>query len=70
MHFHDLFVISGDYSTADFRARFAAQARAAAERSDLIITVSAFTARQVEQLLHVEPSKIRVIHHGARPAPN
>ena len=67
--FHDLFVISGDYSTPDFRERFAAQARAAAERSDLIITVSAFTARQVEQLLHVEPSRIRVIHHGARPAP-
>jgi glycosyltransferase involved in cell wall biosynthesis len=65
--FHDLFVISGDYSTPEFRERFAAQARAAAERSDLIITVSAFTARQVEQLLHVEPSRIRVIHHGARP---
>jgi glycosyltransferase involved in cell wall biosynthesis len=66
--FHDLFVISGDYSTPDFRARFAAQARAAAERADLIVTVSAFTGRQVEQLLHVHPSKIRVIHHGARPA--
>ena len=66
--FHDLFVISGDYSTPEFRARFTAQARAAAERSDLIIAVSAFTARQVEQLLRVEPSKIRVIPHGARPA--
>jgi len=68
--FHDLFVISGDYSTREFRERFAAQARAAAERSDLIITVSAFTARQVEQFLRVDPSKIRVIHHGARPAPS
>lgn len=67
--FHDLFVISGDYSTPEFRDRFAAQARAAAERSDLIIAVSAFTARQVEQLLHVEPSRIRVIHHGAHPLP-
>jgi glycosyltransferase involved in cell wall biosynthesis len=66
--FHDLFVISGDYSTPEFRARFTAQARAAAERSDLIVSVSAFTARQVEQLLHVEPSRIRVIPHGARPA--
>ncbi len=65
--FHDLFVISGDYSTPEFRERFAAQARAAAERSDLIITVSTFTARQVEQLLQVEPSRIRVIHHGVRP---
>jgi glycosyltransferase involved in cell wall biosynthesis len=66
--FHDLFVISGDYSTPEFRERFTAQARAAAQRSDLIITVSRFTARQVEQLLNVEPSRIRVIHHGARPA--
>jgi glycosyltransferase involved in cell wall biosynthesis len=65
--FHDLFVISGDYSTPEFRERFAAQARAAAERSDLIITVSAFTARQVEQLLHVDPARLRVIPHGARP---
>jgi glycosyltransferase involved in cell wall biosynthesis len=64
--FHDLFVISGDYSTPEFRERFAAQARAAAERSDLIITVSAFTARQVEQLLHVDPARLRVIPHGAR----
>jgi glycosyltransferase involved in cell wall biosynthesis len=67
--FHDLFVISGDYSTPEFRARFTAQARAAAERSDVIIAVSAFTARQVEQLLRVEPSRIRVIPHGARPVP-
>jgi O-antigen biosynthesis alpha-1,2-mannosyltransferase len=67
--FHDLFVISGDYSTAEFRQRFTAQAREAAQRSDLIITVSAFTARQVEQLLGVETSRIRVIHHGTRPAP-
>ncbi|MGA2881055.1 MAG: glycosyltransferase family 1 protein [Bryobacteraceae bacterium] len=68
--FHDLFVISGDYSAPEFRDRFTTQARDAAQRSDLIITVSAFTARQVEQLLHVDPSRIRVIHHGVRPAPS
>jgi glycosyltransferase involved in cell wall biosynthesis len=67
--FHDLFVLSGDYSTPDFRSRFAAQARAAAERSDLIIAVSRFTARQVEQLLKVEPDRIRVIPHGTQPPP-
>ena len=33
--FHDLFVLTGDYSTSDFRVRFTAQARKAAERSDL-----------------------------------
>jgi glycosyltransferase involved in cell wall biosynthesis len=68
--FHDLFVFSGEYSTPEFRERFAAQARTAAERSDLIITVSHFTARQVESLLHIEPARIRAIHHGVRrPSP-
>jgi glycosyltransferase involved in cell wall biosynthesis len=65
--FHDLFVISGDYSTPEFRERFTAQARDAAERSDLIIAVSAFTASQVEQLLGVDPARIRVVQHGVRP---
>jgi glycosyltransferase involved in cell wall biosynthesis len=62
--FHDLFVMTGDYSTAEFRQRFAAQARAAAARSDLILCVSAFTASQVESLLNVSSRKLRVIHHG------
>jgi len=64
--FHDLFVLTGDYSTPEFRGRFAAQARHAAAQSDLIIAVSAFTASQVEQLLGVERSRIRVVHHGVR----
>ncbi|HXI39208.1 MAG TPA: glycosyltransferase family 1 protein [Bryobacteraceae bacterium] len=63
--FHDLFVLTGDYSTPEFRRRFAAQARQAAAASDAIIAVSAFTARQVEQLLGVEPARIQVVHHGA-----
>ena len=62
--FHDLFVMTGDYSSPDFRARFTQQARDAAARSDLIIAVSRFTASQIESLLSVEPSRIRVIHHG------
>ncbi len=65
--FHDLFVITGEYSTAEFRDRFKAQARDAAARSDLIISVSAFTAGQVERCLGIERSRIRVIHHGVRP---
>jgi glycosyltransferase involved in cell wall biosynthesis len=65
--FHDLFVLTGDYSTPEFRRRFAAQARDAAARADLIITVSGFTASQVEGLLGVEQGRIRVIHHGVRP---
>jgi glycosyltransferase involved in cell wall biosynthesis len=66
--FHDLFVITGDYSSPEFRSRFAAQAREAAARSDLIIAVSHFTALQIERHLDVEPSRIRVVHHGVRPA--
>jgi glycosyltransferase involved in cell wall biosynthesis len=62
--FHDLFVMTGDYSTPEFRRRFTEQARTAAERSDLIITVSRFTAGQVQELLKVEPARIRVIPHG------
>jgi glycosyltransferase involved in cell wall biosynthesis len=62
--FHDLFVMTGEYSSPDFRRRFAKQARIAERNSDLIIVVSQFTAKQVQDLLGVEPSRIRVIPHG------
>jgi glycosyltransferase involved in cell wall biosynthesis len=62
--FHDLFVLTGDYSTPEFRERFAAQARQAAAASDAIIAVSEFTARQVERLLGVERARLHVVHHG------
>jgi glycosyltransferase involved in cell wall biosynthesis len=64
--FHDLFVMTGEYSTPEFRARFTAQAREAADRADAIVAVSAFTARQVVELLGVEPSRVHVVHHGVR----
>jgi glycosyltransferase involved in cell wall biosynthesis len=67
--FHDLFVLSGDYSTPEFRQRFAAQAREAASAADLIIAVSAFTASQVEHYLNVPADRIRVIHHGVLSRP-
>ena len=67
--FHDLFVLTGEYSTPEFRARFAAQAREAAERATMIIAVSEFTRGQVISLLGVEPSRVRVIHHGVRALP-
>jgi glycosyltransferase involved in cell wall biosynthesis len=67
--FHDLFVLTGDYSTPEFRRRFADQARRAAAASDLIIAVSQVTADQVEQLLGVERSRLRVVPHGVRIAP-
>jgi glycosyltransferase involved in cell wall biosynthesis len=64
--FHDLFVMTGVYSTPEFRARFTAQARDAAERADAVIAVSRFTASQVVSLLGVDPAKIHVVHHGIR----
>lgn len=64
--FHDLFVLTGEYSTPDFRARFADQARRAAELSDTVIAVSRFTAEHVEDLLGVPASRIRVVPHGVR----
>ena len=67
--FHDLFVLSGEYSTPEFRARFAELARDAAARSDHIVTVSAYTAAQVERRLQVDPSRITVVHHGVDPIP-
>jgi glycosyltransferase involved in cell wall biosynthesis len=62
-------VISGEYSSPEFRARFTQQARQAAERSDLIIAVSEFTANQVSSLLAVGRGRIRVIPHGMTPPP-
>ena len=62
--FHDLFVLTSEYSSADFRRRFAQQALIAAQNSDMIIAVSQFTANQVHELLGVERSRIRVVSHG------
>jgi glycosyltransferase involved in cell wall biosynthesis len=64
--FHDLFVMTGEYSTAEFRARFTAQARDAAARADAVITVSAFTREQVIGLLGADPARVHVVHHGIR----
>lgn len=62
--FHDLFVMTGEYSSPEFRYRFAEHARRAAENSDLIITVSEFTASQVSSLLGFDHGRIRVVPHG------
>ncbi len=67
--FHDLFVMTGDYSTPEFRARFTALARDAAARSDQIIAVSDYTARHVAELLGYPRDEISVIHHGLDPVP-
>jgi glycosyltransferase involved in cell wall biosynthesis len=64
--FHDLFVMTGEYSTPEFRARFTAQARDAAERADAVIAVSEFTGSQVVSLLGVDAARVHVVHHGIR----
>jgi glycosyltransferase involved in cell wall biosynthesis len=68
--FHDLFVMTGEYSTAEFRKRFTQQAKVAAVNSDLVIAVSAFTANQVADLLHFDRARIRVVPHGIRQPPD
>jgi len=67
--FHDLFVMTGDYSSPEFRKRFTEQARGAAARSDLIIAVSEFTAQQVTNLLAVERERMRIVSHGVVTVP-
>ena len=64
--FHDLFVMTGEYSTPEFRARFTAQAREAASRADALIAVSAYTRGQMISLLGVDPARVSVVHHGTR----
>jgi glycosyltransferase involved in cell wall biosynthesis len=61
---HDLFVMTADYSTPEFRRRFTLLAQDAAERSDHIIAVSEYTADKVAKLLFVPRDRISVIHHG------
>ena len=68
--FHDLFVLTGEYSSPEFRARFAEQARRAAAQSDWIISVSEFTAKQVSGLLGFDRRRIRVVPHGIHLPPS
>ncbi len=62
--FHDLFVMAGEYSSPEFRARFTAQAKRAAAMSDVMIAVSEFTRQQVISLLGVDAGRVRVVPHG------
>ena len=67
--FHDLFVMTADYSTPEFRRRFAQIAQDTAERSDHIIAVSQYTANLVADLLSYPSEKITVVHHGVERIP-
>ncbi len=65
--FHDLFVMTSEYSTPEFRQRFTRLAQETAERADQVIAVSQFTAQQVVDLLGVPSERVTAIHHGVDP---
>ena len=65
--FHDLFVLTAEYSTPEFRRRFAAFAQDAAGRADVIIAVSDHTRRQVVSLLGRPGNQVTVVPHGVDP---
>lgn len=71
--FHDLFAMTGEYSTPQFRQRFAHLARETAARADHIVAVSNHTAALVADQLAFPREAITVIHHGVEaldvPAP-
>jgi len=67
--FHDLFVMTADYSTPEFRRRFAQIAQQTAEQSDHIIAVSQYTADLVAELLSYPSDQITVVHHGVERIP-
>lgn len=62
--FHDLFAMTGDYSTRGFRERFAKLAVETARRANHIVAISEHTARLVEELLGCPRARVTVVHHG------
>ena len=62
--FHDLFALTGEYSTPQFRQRFAHLARETATRADHVIAVSEHTAGLVADRLAFPRESISVVHHG------
>lgn len=66
--FHDLFVMTAEYATPEFRERFTALAQETAKRADFVIAVSEFTAGQIIELLGVPRDRLAVVHHGVEPA--
>ena len=67
--FHDLFVMTGRYSTPEYREKFTELAKEAAERADRIVAVSDFTADETARLLSFPREKIATVHHGVEAPP-
>jgi glycosyltransferase involved in cell wall biosynthesis len=62
--FHDLFVMTGEYSTPEYRGKLTELAKRAAGRADRIIAVSDFTAAETARLLGYPRERIATVHHG------
>ena len=67
--FHDLFVMTGSYSTPEYREKFTDLSKRAAERADRVIAVSDFTAGETARLLGYPRERIATVHHGVTAPP-
>ena len=67
--FHDVFVMTGEYSAPDYRRKFTELAKRAASRADRIIAVSDFTAAETARLLDYPRERIVTVRHGVEPPP-
>ncbi|MDP3739430.1 MAG: glycosyltransferase family 1 protein [Hyphomonadaceae bacterium] len=66
---HDLIPIRLPYTTTDNKAEFTARVRRSAAQSDLIITVSEASKKDIVDILGVDPAKIAVTYQPADIAP-
>jgi len=62
---HDLIPIRLPYTTPDNKSEFIARARACARESDLIITVSQASKKDIVELLDVDPDKVAVTYQSS-----
>jgi len=66
---HDLIPIRLPYTTPDNKSEFIARARTCARESDLIITVSQASKRDIVELLDIDPAKVAVTYQSSNLEP-
>src|SRR5690606_3518581 len=66
---HDLIPLRLPYTTPDNKQEFAARVRTAAKLSDLIITVSEASRKDIVDTLDVDPDRIAVTYQATDMAP-
>ena len=62
---HDLIPIRLPYTTPDNKSEFIARARTCARESDLVITVSHASKKDIVELLDVDPAKVAVTYQSS-----